>query len=260
MKIHANGIDVHYEVAGSGPWLTLSHSLASDLSMWEPQLEAFCRHFTVLRYDTRGHGGSSAPLGAYSWTQLCDDVLALLDALKIERTHFLGLSMGGMIGQHLALLAPQRLASLILADTSSRTPAAAQPLWQERLRLAREKGMAALVDATLERWFTPPYRAAHPEAMARIAALILKTPVAGYIGCGQALQALDLSARLSQVTAPSLILVGAEDAGTPPALARDIAAAIPGARLEIIPEAAHLANVEQAERFNQLVLEFLGCR
>jgi len=260
MKIHANGIDIRYEVAGSGPWLTLSHSLASDLSMWEPQLEAFCRHFTVLRYDTRGHGGSSAPEGPYTWSVLCEDALALLDALKIERTHFLGLSMGGMIAQHLALRAPQRLASLILADTSSRTSAAALPVWQERLRLVRETGMAALVASTLERWFTPPYRAAHPEVMARIAALIVNTPAAGYIGCGHALQTLDLSERLSAVRAPTLVLVGAQDEGTPPALARDIVAAIPGARLEVIDQAAHLANMEQAERFNQLVLQFLGCR
>jgi len=260
MKVHGNGIDIHYEVAGSGPWLTLSHSLACDLSMWEPQLEAFSRHFTVLRYDTRGHGQSSAPEGAYSWAQLCDDALALLDALKIGRTHFLGLSMGGMIAQHLALLAPQRLASLILADTSSRTPAAARAAWQERVRLVLEQGTAPLVDATLERWFTAPYRVAHPEVMARTAALIANTPAAGYIGCAQALQTLDLSDRLSEVTAPTLVLVGADDAGTPPALARDIAAAIPGARLEVIAHAAHLANIEQAERFNQLVLAFLGCR
>ena len=260
MIIRANGIDIRYEVAGSGPWLTLSHSLASDLSMWEPQLEAFCRHFTVLRYDTRGHGGSSAPVEPYTWELLCDDALGLLDALKIERTHFLGLSMGGMIAQHLALRAPQRLASLILADTSCRTSAAALPVWQERLRLVREKGMAALVASTLERWFTPPYRAAHPEVMARIGALIANTPAAGYTGCGHALQTLDLSERLSAVRAPTLVLVGADDEGTPPALARDIVAAIPGARLEIIAQAAHLANIEQAERFNQLVLEFLGCR
>jgi len=260
MKVHANGIDIHYEVAGSGPWLTLSHSLACDLSMWEPQLEAFCRHFTVLRYDTRGHGQSSAPEGAYSLALLRDDAFALLDALKIERTHFLGLSMGGMIAQHVALTQPQRLASLILAATSSRTPAAALPLWQERLSLVREKGTAALVDSTLERWFTAPYRVAHPEVMARIAALIVNTPAAGYLGCGQAIPTLDLTDRLREVTAPTLVLAGAEDAATSPAVARDIVAAIPGARLEVIAGAAHLVNIEQAGRFNQLVLAFLGSR
>ena len=260
MKVHANGIDIHYEVTGSGPWLTLSHSLACDLSMWEPQLASWCRHFTVLRYDTRGHGRSDAPGGDYSWDLLRDDALGLLDALNIDRTHFLGLSMGGMIAQHLALAQPQRVNSLILADTSSRYPAAALPIWEERLRLVRDKGMAVLVDSTLERWFTAPYREAHPEEMARIAGLIRNTPAKGYIGCGHAIPRMDTTERLRQLTCPTLVIVGADDSGTPPAMARDIAAAIAAARLEIIASAAHLTNIEQAARFNQLVLEFLGCR
>ena len=258
MKIRANGIDIHCDIAGSGPWLTLSHSLACDLSMWDPQMAALTPHFTVLRFDTRGHGQSSAPPeDAYGWDYLVGDVLGLLDALNITRTHFAGLSMGGMIAQHLALRAPERIDRLVLADTSSRYPPAAIPIWDERIKLVREKGMAVLVDGTLERWFTAPFRATHPETTGRIAGLIRSTPPAGYIGCGRTIPTLDITQRLHELTHPTLVIVGADDAGTPPAMAREIAAAIRGARLEIIPDAAHLSNVEQSEIFNRLLLEFL---
>lgn len=257
MKARANGIDIRYEVSGSGPWLTLSHSLCCDASMWVPQLAALEPHFTVLRFDTRGHGQSDAPAGAYTFGQLSDDVLGLLDALKIERTHYCGLSMGGMIGQHLALKAPGRIDHLILADTTSRMPPASRALWPERIRIAGAQGMAALAPSTLERWFTPPYRAAHAEVMETIGALIRNTPVAGYVGCAQAIAQIDITERLPAVQVPTLVIVGAEDGGTPPAMSREIAAAIPGARLEIIPDASHLSNIEQTEIFNRLLLDFL---
>lgn len=257
MKVRANGIDIHYEVSGSGPWLTLSHSLCCDVSMWQPQLAALEKHFTVLRFDTRGHGGSDAPAGAYTFDQLADDVLGLLDALKIGRTHYCGLSMGGMIGQHLALKAPQRIDRLVLADTTSRMPAEAQPLWAERIRIAQEQGMAAHVQPTLERWFTAPYRAAHPEVMERIGSLICSTPPAGYVGCAHAIAGIDITGRLSAIQAPTLVIVGRDDVGTPPAMSEAMAAAIPGARLEIISEASHLSSIEQADAFNRLLLDFL---
>lgn len=258
MKIRANGIDIHYQIEGSGPWLTLSHSLACDLSIWDQQMAALTPHFTVLRFDTRGHGQSSVPAGAYTWQELRDDVLGLLDALGIEKTHFAGLSMGGMIAQHLALAAPQRLSRLVLADTASRYPAEAAGVWQERIARVREKGMGVLVEETLSRWFTAPYRAAHPEVMERVGTLIRNTPPAGYIGCGSAIPAINVTDRLGEVDCPTLVIVGAEDAGTPPEMAREIAEHIPGARLEIIPGAGHVANVEQAERFNGLLLDFLA--
>lgn len=257
MKVRANGIDIHYEVSGRGPWLVLSHSLCCDGSMWAPQLAALEPHFTVLRFDTRGHGGSDAPAGPYTFAQLTDDVLGLLDALKIGHAHFCGLSMGGMIGQHLALRAPERIDRLVLADTTSRMPPEARPLWAERIRVAQTEGMAAHVQPTLERWFTAPYRAAHPEVMETIGALIRATPVAGYVGCAEAISRIDLTGRLSEVKAPTLVIVGDQDAGTPPAMSQAIAAAIPGARLEVIAGASHLSNIEQAEAFNRLLLDFL---
>jgi 3-oxoadipate enol-lactonase len=225
--------------------------------MWQPQMAALEARFTVLRFDTRGHGGSDAPAGAYTFEQMTDDAIGLLDALKIERTHFVGLSMGGMIGQHLALKASGRIDRLVLADTTSRMPTEAQPLWAERIRIAGEQGMAPLVQPTLERWFTAPWRAAHPEVMTRIGGLIGSTPVAGYIGCAQAIAGIDVTDRLHEVKAPTLVIVGDQDVGTPPAMSQAIAAAIPGARLEIVPDASHLSNIEQAEAFNKLLLDFL---
>lgn len=258
MKIAANGIELHYEITGSGPWVTLSHSLSTDLSMWEPQVAALAGRYTVLRFDSRGHGQSSAPDGAYSLEQMAEDVIGLLDALEVERTHYVGLSMGGMIGQHLALKAPQRLSRLVLADTTSRYPTEAQAVWPERIRIASEQGMAPLVDSTLARWFTEPYRTAHPEVMVRIAGLIRATPPAGFVGCCHAIPRIDTTERLRGLRLPALVIVGSEDAGTPPAWAREIAEAIPGARLEIIPGAAHLSNIEQAATFNRLLLDFLA--
>ncbi len=257
MKVRANGIDIHYAISGSGPWVTLSHSLFCDGSMWDPQMAALEKYFTVLRFDTRGHGKTDAPLGAYTLEQMADDALGLLDALEIERTHFVGLSMGGMIGQHLALKAPQRIDRLVLADTVCRFPPEAQAVWPERIRIATEQGTAALAESTLARWFTAPYRAAQPEVMARIAALIGATPVAGFVGCAQAIPQMDTLDRLPGLKRPTLVIVGAQDSGTPPAMSQEIAAAIPGARLESIADASHLSNIEQAETFNRLLLEFL---
>lgn len=258
MKIQANGIDIHYEVAGSGPWVTLAHSLATDLTLWDGLVAALATRFTVLRYDARGHGQSSVPDEPYRFPQLVGDLVGLLDALKIERTHFVGLSMGGMLGQHFALAAPERLDRLAIVSSTSRVPPEGRPLWDERIAVARAQGMQAHVESTLARWFTAPYRQSHPEVMARIGALIAATPVAGFAGWGAAICTLDLTDKLSAIRAPTLVICGADDPGTPPAANAAIAAAIPGARLEIIPHASHQLVIEQAEVFTQLLLDFLG--
>ncbi|MDX9707842.1 MAG: alpha/beta fold hydrolase [Azospira sp.] len=258
MHIEANGIDIHYQISGSGPWVTLAHSLATDLTLWDELAEALSKRFSVLRYDARGHGKSAAPEGPYSFPQLVGDLVGLLDALEIERTHFVGLSMGGMLGQHFALAAPDRLDKLVLVSTSSYSPPAAGALWAERIATASKQGMAAHVESTLARWFTAPYRAAHPEVMARIGALVAATPVAGFAGWGAAIRTLDVTAQLGAVHVPTLVAVGADDPGTPPALSETIAAAIPGARLEIVPAASHQLVIEQASAFRRLLLDFLG--
>lgn len=258
MKLHANGIDIHYRIEGGGPWLTLAHSLATDLSLWDDLAAALATRFTVLRYDARGHGGSDAPAGPYDFPMLVADLVGLLDALKIERTHFVGLSMGGMLGQHFALAAPERLDRLAVVSSACRVPPEAGALWDERIATARAQGMTAHVESTLARWFTAPWRAAHPEVMQRIGALIAATPVAGFAGWGAAICTLDVCGRLGAVRAPSLVAVGAEDPGTPPAASAAIAAAIPGARLEVIPAASHQLVIEQADPFLGLLLDFLA--
>jgi 3-oxoadipate enol-lactonase len=258
MKVEANGIDIHYEISGSGPWVTLAHSLATNLTLWDELAAVLAERFSVLRYDARGHGKSGAPNGPYSFPQLVGDLVGLLDALKIGRTHFVGLSMGGMLGQHFALAHPERLDRLALVSTTSRIPPEAGALWDERIAVARAHGMQAHVESTLARWFTTPYRAAHPEVMARIGALVAATPVAGFAGWGTAICTLDVTAQLGAVRAPTLVVVGADDPGTPPAAGEAIAAAIPGARLEIIPAASHQLVIEQAPRFERLLEDFLA--
>jgi 3-oxoadipate enol-lactonase len=258
MKIKANGIDIHYEISGSGPVVVFAHSLGSDLSIWESQKSALAPRCTVLRYDIRGHGQTQATPGAYDFALLAADVVGLLDALDIGKASFVGISLGGMIGQAVALAAPQRLHKLVLADTTGRYPPEAQATWPERIRQIEAAGLEPLVGPTLERWFTAPYRAAHPDVAARIGGIIRATPTAGYIGCCHAIAGLDFLDRVKALRVPTLVLVGDQDAGTPPAMARDLAAAIPAARLEVIPGAAHLSNIEQAEIFDRLLLDFLG--
>lgn len=255
--VNVNGIDVRFEVAGSGPWVTLSHSLSCDLTMWDDLAAALAEDFSVLRYDTRGHGGSSSPAGAYSFDQLTADLIGLLDTLDIESTHFVGLSMGGMIGQHLALAAPQRVDKLVIANSTSRIPPEAGPLWDERIAIVRAEGCAGVAEATLGRWFTPGFRAMPSAALETIATQIRNTPAAGYIGCAAAIRALDITARIGAIAVPTLVIAGADDPGTPPAMSEIIAAAIPGARLEVIPSASHLSCIEQPEIFNRLVIDFL---
>jgi len=236
MKAKTNGIELEYTVEGNGPWLAMSHSLACNSRMWDEQMPLLAKRFKVLRFDTRGHGGS--------------------DALGVREAHWAGLSMGGMIGQTFALKYPGILKSLVLADTSSRIPEEAAPMWAERIKIAESKGMEPLVQPTLERWFTEPYRAAHPDQMKRIGDMIRATPVAGYAGCCHALPKLNLTARLKDIKVPALVIVGDQDAGTPPAMAQAIHENLPGSDLEIIASASHLSNVEQPAAFDRALTAF----
>jgi 3-oxoadipate enol-lactonase len=255
-----NGVRIAYRIDGSDdpgrPWIVFSHSLACDHRMWDPQVEAFS-DFRLLRYDTRGHGASDAPAGDYTLELLAEDLKVLLEALGIARCHLVGLSMGGMIGQQFALRYPARLTSLTLADTTSRQPPEARSVWDERLALVRTKGMDAIVPSTLERWFTASFRGRAADAMAKIGAMIRATPVAGYAGCAYAIARIDLSSRLSNIDCPVLVMVGEHDPGTPREMSEQIVRAIAAARLEVIADAAHLSNVEQSDRFNTLLRQFL---
>ncbi|MGH7391220.1 MAG: 3-oxoadipate enol-lactonase [Candidatus Rokuibacteriota bacterium] len=260
MKISANGISMGYTLDGpaDAPVLMLSHSLAADSSMWDPQMAELTPRWRVLRYDTRGHGATEAPAGAYSLGQLADDALALLDALKIRRTHWLGLSMGGMIGQTLALKAADRFASLVLADTSSRVPPEAKATWQERIKTAETQGMDPIVEPTIGRWFTAPFRERGEDVVDRVRAMIRGTNPRGYAGCCHAISMLNLTDRLGAIKLPTLVVVGEEDQGTPVAAARTIHEGIKGSELVVIPSAAHLSNLEQPEVFTKAVTGFLS--
>lgn len=256
MKVKTNGIETNYVIDGEGPWLTMSHSLACNVSMWDEQAKLLSRRFKVLRYDTRGHGASSAPPGPYTLEQLADDAKALFDALGIQRTHWLGLSMGGMIGQTFALKYPGFFQSMVLADTTSRRPLNAEQMWGDRVRTAREKGMDGVVESTLERWFTEPYRQTRKDVTDRIGDAIRATPVEGFAGCCAAIAKVDVLDRLKEIRCPTLVIVGEQDHGTPPEAAKAIQANLPGSELVIIPSAAHLSNVEQADAFNKALVSF----
>jgi 3-oxoadipate enol-lactonase len=257
MKASVNGIEINYEVSGKegAPWLVLSHSLACSVRMWDPQVEAFQSRFRILNYDMRGHGATSAPQGPYTLDMLADDVLALIKHLKIPKATWCGLSIGGMIGQTLALKAPGSFTKMVLADTTHTQPPEALKQWEDRINIAKSKGMAGLVDGTMERWFTEPYRKKNSPEFQRIRDLVLKTPVAGFVGCGQAIMKLNTTARLKDIKLPVLAITGEQDgaaAGT-----KYIGEHVPGAKFVNIPQAAHIANIEQPEAFNRGLREFL---
>ena len=259
-KTTVNGIEVNYEIHGKegAPWLVLSHSLACSVRMWDPQIAALKDSYRILAYDTRGHGASEAPKGAYTLELLADDLFFLLKELKITTAHYCGLSMGGMIGQTFALKYPGVFKTLTLADTTSRYPAEAAPVWADRVKTAEAQGMEPLAQPTLERWFTEPFRKANPAVVDGIRKLILATPVAGYAGCCHALPKINVTARLKEIKCPILVIVGADDPGTPPAMAREIHDNAPGSKFVILPAAAHLANLEQPEGFTKALRSFIG--
>ena len=259
MRILANDLHVNCQFSGpeQAPLVVLSHSLASSGIMWEQQVPALVDGYRVLRYDTRGHGGSDAPSGPYTLDALGDDVIAMLDALDIERVHWVGLSMGGMIGQNLAIRHPRRLQSLALCDTTSRVAEQARPVWDERTAVAEKSGMQPLCADTMERWFTPPFLEADGSELRGIREQFLQTPISGYVGCCQAIRELDYTERLSEITLPVQLIVGADDPSTPPEASRVIQQQIAGASLAVIDNGSHLCNVEQPEAFNRALLGFL---
>jgi 3-oxoadipate enol-lactonase len=259
MIIEANGIRMNYELSGAhdAPTVMLSHSLGCRLDMWDAQVPALESRFRVLRYDTRGHGGSEAPEAAYTMEVLGQDALALMEALAIREVHWIGLSMGGMIGQYIALNHAHRFKSMVLCDTAAAMPEENQPRWEERIDTARRKGMGALVEATMERWFSRSFLDRCPPEVDRIREQFLSTPVTGYVGCSEAIRRIDFLDRLYEVNLPTLVIVGAEDPATPVEAARAIQERIPHAELVVLPSAAHLSNIEQSEAFNRSLLQFL---
>jgi 3-oxoadipate enol-lactonase len=257
--INADGCSIHVELEGPerAPVLMLSNSLGTTLHMWDGQIKPFTQHFRLLRYDRRGHGRSSVPPGPYSMQRLGHDVLAVLDALGIEKVNWCGLSMGGMVGQWLGANAPDRIKRLVLSNTSSYF--ADKNAWNERLKLVREQGLASFADANMERWFTKGFRERAPQTMAWMKDMFAATPLQGYIACGEAVRDMDQRELLGKIKAPTLVIAGQHDPATPVEANEYIKSRIPGAQLTML-DAAHISNVEQPDAYAKAVLNFLLAR
>lgn len=249
-------VRINYSISGgSGPVLVLSNSLGATLSIWSPQLPAFGSRFRLLRYDTRGHGQSLVTPGPYSIELLANDVLRLLDALEIDRVHFCGLSMGGQIGQWLGIHARHRLHKLVLCNTGAKigTP----ENWNARIESVLARGMKDVSDAIISRWFTSVFSSAQPEVVAGIRKTLESANPQGYVACCAAVRDYDSRQQLSSVSVPTLVIAGDQDLSTPPADGKFIADQIPGARFVTL-SAAHISNIEAADRFTAEVMDFLS--
>jgi 3-oxoadipate enol-lactonase len=251
-----DGLRIHYELSGDAgkPVLVLSHSLGVAMTMWEPQLKELGFHFRLLRYDTRGHGRSDAPTGPYSVGDLGADVVQLMDALGIEKAHFCGLSMGGVIGQWLGVHASGRLDKLVLANTAAKIGNV--DTWNARIQTVGEQGLGSIIEGTLERWFTAGFRESRPEKIAAMRAMLQATSAAGYAACCAAIRDADFRADLGRIQSPTLILCGKQDPVTSIDDGRWMAERIAGSKLVEL-NAAHLSNIEDSVGFNQSVLDFL---
>jgi len=241
------------------PAITLSHALGATLHLWDDVAPALAGRYRVLRYDTRGHGGSEVPPGPYTLAQMAGDVVDLLDALGMARTHFVGMSMGGLVAMQLALSHPSRVQSLVLCDTTASYGESRRGMWEERIRIAETAGMTEeLIELTMAIWFTEHHRAAEKARVDRVREMLRRTDPRGYVASIRCIGFVDLTDRLAGIRCPTLVVVGADDPGTPPSMAQVIAERIPGARLQILPAAKHAAVVERAPEFTRLVREFVG--
>lgn len=251
--------EVSHDLLGppEAPAVVLSCSLGTNRSMWDPQVPAMSERHRVVRYDLRGHGDSPAPPGPYEISDLGGDLLALLDRLEIDRATLCGVSIGAMTSIWVAAHAPERVQRVVLCCTSAKFGSEAAGVYRERAGLVLDQGVEPVADGALERWFTAPFRAANPELIAQVRSWLTGTSGVGYAGCCEALAAMDLRPELGSIRAPALVISGAADPATPPDHGRAIADGIEGARFELIDDAAHLANIEQAGEVTPLMLSFI---
>jgi 3-oxoadipate enol-lactonase len=255
-----NGYQLAYSLQGDPhrPVVVLSHALATSMEIWAYQLPLLAHRYRVLCYDLRGHGRSAAPGSSYTLEELASDVAGLLDQLQIPRATFVGLSIGGMIGQVFALQYPDKLSGLVLCSTGSRTEAQAKATIEDRIQKVRAEGIQGQVQPTLARWFSPKFVKESPAAMAWVADLILATSADGYAGCGRAIQGLDVTDALADVRTKTLIIASELDLAFPEKVSRAIQEKIAHSDFNLLQGAAHLGNVEKAHRFNEILLDFLA--
>ncbi len=246
----------HHDVTGpeDAPVLVLSNSLGTTLDMWNPQVKPLSERFRLIRYDMRGHGGSEIPDGQWSIDDLGGDVLDLLDHLGIEQAHFAGISLGGMVTLWLGINAPERVGRLVPICTSAKLGPASN--WVDRAKTVREQGTEAIVDATMERWFTEAYRSKHP--LTGLKAMFTGIDDEGYARCCGVIERMDLTDGLPNIRATTLVVAAAQDPATPPEPHTNIiVSAIPGAHRAIIDPGAHLINVERAGEINRLLVTWM---
>ena len=259
MIVTANGIGFNCEISGrdGAPWLTFSNALATDLTMWDGQVRAFADDYRILRYDTRGHGGSEAGAGPYSLDMLADDTVAIWDALGIGRSHVVGLSIGAMTAVGLALRHPDRLRRAVVANARPDNPPGLREARTRRIADIERDGWPGLARPTVDRWCSDSFLASHPDAAGRLAATVARTSVAGYVGCVRALLGLDYRRRLAEIGVPVLFIAGERDAGVPVEAMRAMHEAVPGSRFAVLAGAGHISNIERPDDFNRAVGGFL---
>lgn len=246
-------LNYRFDGPEKAPVILLSNSLGTNLSMWDPQATVLCEKFCVLRYDTRGHGLSSVTPGPYTIEQLGRDVIALLDALKIESAHFCGLSMGGMIGMWLGVNAANRVKGLVLCNTAARIGSA--DTWNARIKDVKERGMAAIATTVVLRWFSENFVKKSPEVVEAMRQMLLQAPPEGYAACCAAIRDMDQNNDLERIKSRTLVIAGAQDPVIPVVDAHLVADRIPSASyLEL--QAAHLSNIEAAPQFTEVLLKF----
>jgi len=255
-KIVVNGIAMNCCLVGPepAPVVMFGNGRATGTAMWEPQADHFSERFRVLRYDVRGHGETEATPPPYSIEQLADDAVDLLDQLSMDKVAYVGLSLGGMIGQSLAVRHPHRVGSLVLCDTTMHSPRA---MWSERIAAIKSNGLEPQVEPSIERWFSRSFCSSQPELVDNLRAMIRATSLHGYLGCAMAMRDMHLESVAPRIVQPTLLIVGRDDRSTPVAAAQALHTAIAGSQLEVIEQAAHLPNIEQASRFNAVLARFL---
>ncbi len=260
MKIKTADIEVNYELKGrqDAPVVVLSHPLGASLEIWNPQISALSNHFQVLRYDARGHGGTSAPTSPCTMDMLVADALSLLDALEFDKVHWVGLSMGGMIGQGLAISNPERLWSTSLCNTISCTPEHVRKIWKLRMQSPRRITMQDVVDHGIKLALTEKFRNSHQDQCEEIKRQSLLTPFESYVACASAVMNCDYTDRLSTIRTPTLVIASERDMAIPFEDSELLHKLITNSIMVTIPTAAHLSNVEESERFNEILLSFLN--
>jgi 3-oxoadipate enol-lactonase len=255
------GRRLYYDLTGpeNAPVVCITHSLSSDGGSWAEQVPPLLQAgFRVLRLDMRGHGGSDPVAGDYTMKSLANDVAMVLEALAIARVHYIGLSIGGMIGQAFAIEHGTKLISAMWCDTLPASPAGAAAMWAERMdTVRRANSLEPLADGTLERWFTDGFKPKNPGRWKQIRDTVAGTTPAGFLGCSAAIMNFDFTGQLSSLRIPTLVVCGADDPGTPASENRRLAGLVPDGRYEEIPDARHFPNVEHPEAFNRIMMGWL---